>query len=320
MKKVLVTGGAGFIGYHLSKELSHDCEVFVLDNFVRGKKDELFEELLSKSNVHLLDVDLTSQGDIAKIGSDYDEVYHLASINGTENFYTIPAKLLRNNTLVNINILDWFINSGSKRILISSSSEFYADAMTHIGLRIPTPENVPFHLNDVSNPRWTYAASKLIGEMAFINYERDYNIDMRIIRYHNVYGPRMGDKHVIPNFLERVYNNANPFNILGNNTRAFCFVSDTVKATIQVMRSDECSGQTIHVGNDSEEIRMADLAKTMFEVLGHDVEIKFKPSPEGSVDRRCPDISKLRKLGFKQQVSLKQGIFLTHEYYRKVYS
>ena len=317
MKKVLVTGGAGFIGYHLSKHLiSRGVDVTLVDNLFRGKMDYLFSDLLKESNLKFVNLDLTNPTSFKRLDCAYDYVYHLAAINGTEYFYKMPDAVLRTNILTAINVLDWFTKSNCGKILFTSSSETYAGTMTRFGLPIPTPEDVPLCICDVFNPRWSYAGSKIIGELLFINYARMHNLDMSIVRYHNVYGPRMGYSHVIPNFLLRIYDGIKPFPIYGSTQRAFCYVDDAVKATELVMTNKNCSGKILNIGNNLEEITTIDLAKLMFEILNYHAEISVGPEPEGSVGRRCPNIDKLTELtGYCPEVPIRTGLSLTHDYY-----
>ena len=319
MKKVLVTGGAGFIGYHLSKHLAKEGnEVTVVDNLFRGKMDNELEELIKMENVKYVEADLTDYKSFENLDGDYDYVYHLAAINGTKYFYEIPDKVLRTNILSAINILDWFVKSKSKKILFTSSSETYAGAMRKFELDIPTPEDIPLCIEDIKNPRWSYAGSKIIGELLFSNYAKKHDFDMTIIRYHNIYGPRMGYEHVIPEFLLRTYKKTDPFPVYGNASRAFCYIDDAVEATKLVMENKNCNGEVLNIGNDLEETSIVDLAKTMFEVLNYTAKIEINPAPEGSVNRRCPNINKLKKLtGYKPKFNLKKGIELTHKYYYK---
>ncbi|MDD2778114.1 MAG: NAD-dependent epimerase/dehydratase family protein [Methanocellales archaeon] len=321
MKKILVTGGGGFIGCHLSKHLANEGnEVMIVDNLFRGRMDDELKEILKMENVKYTEADLTNSKSFEKLDSDFDYVYHLAAINGTRYFYEIPDEVLRTNSLATINILDWFVKSECKKILFSSSSEVYAGAMRKFGLPIPTPEDVPLCIEDVQNSRWSYAGSKIIGELLFINYAKKHDFDMTIVRYHNIYGPRMGYEHVIPEFLLNIYKNIDPFPVYGNTSRAFCYIDDATEATELVMKNKNCNGEVLNIGNDLEEISMVDLAKTMFDVLGYGATIDVKSAPEGSVDRRCPNINKLKKLtGYKPKINLKKGIELTHRYCYKYF-
>ncbi len=318
MKKALVTGGAGFIGFHLVKELAKNQQVTIVDNFARSKKDQEFEELLEKENVSFIQADLTNQNDYSKFDS-FDFVYHLAAINGTENFYKIPDKVIKVGVIGTINMLDWFVQQKKGKFLFSSSSETYAGTLNLLkeNFPIPTPENIPLTIENPENPRWSYGASKIMSEVTIHSYARLHDFDYSIIRYHNIYGPRMGNQHVVPEFIERILKKKNPFRIFGGQeTRAFCFIDDAVKATKLVMENNT-KGQTIHIGKSDEEIKIIDLAKKLFEVSGFNPEIEIKEAPEGSVKRRCPDTTKLASIGFKAQTNLDKGLTETFQWYKK---
>lgn len=320
MNKVLITGGAGFIGFHLAKYLAEEKnEVTICDNLFRGKMDSELKELLERENVNYIECDLTDSKELDKLDKDYDEVYHLAAINGTKNFYEIPDVVLRVNTLATINILDWFIQTKGKKIVFSSSSEAYAGTMRKFGIKIPTPEDVALCVEDVNNARWSYGGSKIVGELFFINYARKHNFDMSIIRYHNIYGGRMGYDHVMPEFCIRIINKEDPFIIYGGKeTRAFCHINDAVKATELVMKSDKVNNEIIHVGNDADEISIKELAEKMFKITGFEPSLDIHPAPKGCVQRRCPDISKLKTLtGYEPKVLLDDGLKDIFSWYEK---
>lgn len=314
MSKILVCGGAGFIGYHLVKRLAKDKrnKIWVLDNFERGGNDKEFKSL--PKNVKHINKDILENTEIILCSSlvmPFDEVYHLAAINGTKNFYERPCDVLNVNVIGTINILNWFVASKSKKLLFTSSSETYAGTKDK---KIPTPEDVPLTIEDVTNPRWSYAGSKIIGELFCLNYAKKYKKQISVIRYHNIYGPRMGNDHVIPEFCKRI--KENPFKIYGGTeTRAFCYVDDAVEATIKVMRSKKTNGKIIHIGNDKEEIPIITLAKKMCQIAKKNPKFKILPAPKGSTKRRCPDITKLRKLGFEPNINLESGLKKTMQWY-----
>lgn len=316
----LVTGGAGFIGFALSKALAEKgYSVTIADNLFRGRKDAEFEELCSRPNVSFINSDLTKPESFPRLGKPdgYDYVYHLAAINGTRLFYEMPEEVLRVNILACINLLDWFKGAKKSKVLFSSSSETYAGTVAMGKAKIPTPETVPLSVQDVKNPRWSYAGSKILGELLFINYARKHGFPFSIVRYHNIYGPRMGTEHVIPEFILRAGRREDPFTIKGGSqTRAFCFVDDAVRATIAVMESPRASGEIIHIGNDREEIKISNLAKKVFSACGYRPKLKMLPPPKGSVARRCPSTSKLLSLtGFRARVPLGEGLKKTAGWY-----
>lgn len=321
-KKVLITGGAGFIGFHLANHLSNQTnyEVTILDNFARGRDDDDFKKLLEKKNIHFIEGDITLPATFEKIGTDYDYVYHLAMINGTGNFYSIPDKVIKVGIIGTINVLDWFVKQKNGKLLFSSSSEAYAGALKLLGEKfpIPTPEEVPLVVDDPTNVRWSYGASKIIGEVAMHAYAKAHGMkNFVIIRYHNIYGPRMGFEHVIPQFIERIVKKENPFKIMGGDeTRTFCYIEDGVRATQLIMEREETNGKTIHIGRSDGELSIIDLAKKVFAVANFNPKIEILPAPQGSVKRRCPDVTKLNSLGFTSKIILDEGIQKSYDWYK----
>jgi UDP-glucose 4-epimerase len=315
MKKVLITGGAGFIGYHLAKRLSSQGHsVTITDNFFRSKHDADLSGLLTRKNVKLIKADLTERKNWKKLGGGYDYVYHLVGINGTKLFYEIPHEVLRIGILTTIYGLEWFRDHNKKKdakILYTSSNEAYAGALEAFGnLPLPTPEDVPLVISDTYNPRWSYGGQKLIGELLFIHYAKAYNFRMSIVRPHNFYGPREGYEHVIPDIITRVMDRIEPFPIYGTeNTRDFCYIDDAVEAIQMVMESKKTDGGTYHIGA-KEEVKIKDLVEMIFDTMDwRPKKILVKNSPVGSVKRRMADVSKIKKhTGWKAKTPLKKGL------------
>jgi UDP-glucose 4-epimerase/UDP-glucuronate decarboxylase len=320
-RKILVTGGAGFIGLHLCQRLARDPDnqVVLADNFIRGRLDPDLERLAECANVRLVTGDLTQRAVFEEIGQGYDEVYHLAAIIGVRNVLSRPHEVLRVNCLAVLNLLEWFAAGGGRRLLFASTSEAYAWTLQFYDLPIPTPEDVPLSITDCREPRASYAGSKILGEMMVSQYGAAYRKPYIIVRYHNVYGPRMGNQHVIPELYQRAAGGENPLTVFSaDHTRAFCYVSDTVAATILAMRTDAACGLTINIGNDEEEIAIAKLAARLLSVSGIDAVIRPGISRHDPITRRCPDISLARRiLGYRPQVNLDEGLARTLAWYAR---
>lgn len=319
MKKVLLLGGAGFIGLNIAKQLvdKGNCEVTIADNFFRGKKDDQLKELSSSVNVKVISADLTQRKEYEKFDKDYDHVYMLASVVGVKYTEEMPDEIIRINTLLILNTLEWLKQSSCEKVLFTSTSECYAGTIEAFGYDIPTPEDIPLCIEDITHPRFTYAVTKMLGESGFVQYASKHGFDCSIVRYHNIYGPRMGFKHVIPQVTQRFYEGEDPFKIYGyDQTRAFCYIDDAVRATIQTMESENTNGEILHIGNMDDELKIEQLIKYMGDLHGFDGQFDLVKAPSGSVSRRCPDISKVQNLlGYEPKVNWKTGVQNTYDWY-----
>jgi nucleoside-diphosphate-sugar epimerase len=244
-------------------------------------------------------------------------VHHLAFVNGTGFFYSAPELVLDVGVRGMVNVIDACRKQGIGKLVLASSSEVYQTPPN-----IPTDESAPLVVPDVLNPRYSYGAGKLISEVMAINYGRKYFERVLIFRPHNVYGPDMGFEHVIPQFALRIKKlgpqqpgSRLPFEIqgTGEETRSFCFIDDLV-AGVMVMRDKGEHLGVYHIGT-TEEVSIADLARRIAELADSEIElIAGKPAPGGTL-RRCPDISKLAKLGYKPRVPLNDGLEPTVDWY-----
>ncbi|WP_131197016.1 NAD-dependent epimerase/dehydratase family protein [Lichenihabitans psoromatis] len=317
MTKVMITGAAGFLGFHLARSLSSrpGFQVICVDNFIRGESDKYFSELISKPNVTFINCDLNEASSQSMLPIDVDYIYHLAALNGTQNFYERPLEVIRCSTLPTMHLLENYGQHGTlKRFLFAGTSESYASTVTRFGWPVPTDEGVPLCIDDVMNPRWSYAASKIHGEVLTAQAGRVYNIPFTIVRFHNAFGPRMGDKHVIPDFLTRA--KLGRFELFGHeDTRSFIYVDDAVSATVNVAENARCVNQIMNVGG-ANEISILSLAREMMRVRNFEGDIILHPSPVGSVKRRAPDLGKLQEYtGFTEKVDLAQALAITADYY-----
>lgn len=171
---------------------------------------------------------------------------------------------------------------------------------------------------DVTAPRFAYATSKLLGEAAVLHGARAVGARAVVGRFHNVYGPRMGADHVVPEMSLRAIRGEDPFRVPGaDQYRAFCHVDDAVEAMIRLMATGQAAGEIVHIGNDAEQTNIADLAKLVLRVAGAHASLRPEPAPAGSVHRRCPDLGKLRRLtGYQPRVALEDGVSQTFAWYR----
>ncbi len=320
-RRALITGGAGFIGFHLATALADtgEYEVVLVDNFRRGRRDQELEQLLRRPSVSLVECDLAQQGATQRLGAGFDEVYHLAAVIGVRNVLERPHEVVRINALATLHLLDWFVAGGGKKLLFASTSEVYAWTQLFYPLPVPTPESVPMALTDLANPRSTYAGSKIFGELAVTHICRAYRKPFVIVRFHNVYGPRMGYEHVIPELYYRARQGQNPLVVYSpDHSRAFCYIQDAVELIMRLMRSPVGDGQTFNVGNDTEEITMLQLAERVLRIAKLKRDIVGQPAPHDPIKRRCPDMTKARTLlGYAPKVNLDIGLAWTLAWYDK---
>ncbi len=318
-KKVLLLGGAGFIGFNIAKFLGNKgtYDISIADNFFRagGKIDELLQQLVDKHNIQIFKGDFTQPNAFEQLAKDYDYVYMLASVVGVDYVNKMPHEIIRINTALIYNTLEWLRHSKCGKVLFTSTSECYAGAIEAFDYAIPTPESVPLTIQDIGHPRFTYAVTKMLGESGFINYSRQLGFECSIVRYHNVFGPRMGFKHVIPHIVQRFRNNENPFKLYGHDqTRSFNYIDDAVEGTVLTMEKGG-NGEVYHIGS-MEEITIEELVKYTGELLGFKDEYVYAPTYPGSVARRCPDITKATKeLGYEAKVDWKTGLEKTVKWY-----
>ena len=322
-KNILVLGGAGFIGGNLVEEISKNSEarITVADSFLRGGNDPFFNELIKKENIDFIEEDFTKPESFDLLRNDYDQFYMLASLVGVKNSIENPHEILRINTSLIMNSLNWLANSKIKKVLFSSTSENYSGTVETFNYKVPTPEEVPLTISDISNPRSTYAVSKILGESGFLNFSNIFNFECTIVRYHNIFGPRMGFQHVIPNLVKRfLVDKERPFKIYGGNqTRSFCYISDAVDATLLAMNSNISNKQIYNIGNN-EEITIDSLVKEIGTYFKYKDRYIDKKPFLGSVTRRCPDIAKVKKdLSFYPVVHWKDGLIETLKWYENFY-
>ena len=322
-KKVLILGGAGFIGMNIIKTLGekYNSSITIADNFFRGKMDDDLNSLVKKYNVRVISADLTKYSSFNQFESDYENVYMLASVVGVEYTMQMPNELIRINTMLIMNTLEWLKNSNCKRVLFTSTSECYAGSIEKFSYQVPTSEIVPLCIENISNPRFTYAVTKMLGESGFLNYAKVFGFECVIIRYHNVYGSRMGFKHVIPQVVKRFLDKESPFKIYGHNqTRAFNYIDDAVNGTIEAMENEKSNGQIFHIGDMNAEISINTLVRYIGSLLNYKGDYIYEKAHSGSVSRRCPDTRKAQKiLNYKAQTDWKKGIKLTVDWYVKYF-
>jgi nucleoside-diphosphate-sugar epimerase len=256
-------------------------------------------------------------GALDGLSRDWDQVFMLAAVVGVRNVERDPARVIRTNTLALQHLLDWLPAAG-ETLVFASTSEVYAGSVA-LGLAaVPTDEEVPLTIPDAGAPRTAYALSKILGEAAVSHAGRARGLRWVTVRYHNVYGPRMGTDHVIPELVLRALRREDPFRVYGaRQRRAFCHVADAVEATLRLAAAEDARGRVVNVGNDAEETVIEDLAALVLRQAGYRPAVEHVPAPAGSPERRCPDLGRLRALtGFAPKVPLEAGVTETFDWYR----
>lgn len=315
--KVLITGGVGFLGGHLARSLAlegHD--VTLLDNFRRGVRDHFIDSCINELGVKVMQADLLDEATLEHLPNDFTHVYHLAAIIGVVYVLQRPYEVLADNTKMTDNVIRLCHRQEKlQRLLFSSTSEVYAGSLIYIDMLIPTPEITPIALTGLDQPRTSYMLSKIYGE-AMCNMS---GLPVTNVRLHNVYGPRMGMSHVIPELLFKAWKakDGDRLDVSSvDHSRTFCYVSDAVRMIRALAEADSGLRQTVNIGNESPEISIGELAKVVASTVDRNLKLVPQPATPGSPSRRCPKTGLLKELtGVSGEVSLKEGVRQTYDWY-----
>lgn len=302
-KTYLVTGGTGFIGSNICNMLLKEgFNVNIFDNNFRGKFKRI--DTKNKKNFKFFKGDIRNKKELLKSFNKVDAVIHLAYVNGTKYFYKNPTLVLDVAIKGLMNVIDLSIKKNIKEIYIASSSEVYQTPF-----KVPTDENEMMKIPNVMNPRYSYGGGKILSELVGINYGRKYFKKLIIFRPHNVYSEDMGNEHVIPEFIKKFKNLKNKnFKIIGtgNEIRSFIHIDDFVNAFRIIMKK----GKHLNIYNigTNEKVKIRDLAKKLSSIFNKKIKIIKSSSHVGGTNIRIPNIKKIKKLGFKQTISLNEGL------------
>jgi UDP-glucuronate decarboxylase len=308
--RILVTGGAGFLGSHLCDRLVETgADVLCLDNFFTGSKVNI-RHLVDRKNFEVIRHDL-----VEPIFLEVDQIYNLASPASPVHYQYNPVKTVKTNVMGTINMLG-LAKRVKARILQASTSEVYGDPQQH-----PQEETYWGHVNPIG-PRSCYDEGKRVAETLMMDYHRQNQVDIRIARIFNTYGPRMAvsDGRVVSNFIVQALGD-NPITIYGDGsqTRSFCYVSDMVEGLVRMMNCDDLTGP-VNIGNPRE-FSIKQLAELVLEITQPKSEIVYKPLPEDDPIQRCPDITLAKeRLKWEPVVALQEGLEKAIEYFREVLS
>jgi UDP-glucuronate decarboxylase len=305
--RVLVTGGAGFLGSHLCERLlAEGQEVICMDNFYTGRKKNV-QHLFGNPNFEVIRHDITEA-----ILLEVDRIYHLACPASPVHYQSNPVKTIKTNVMGTINMLG-IAKRVKARILFASTSEVYGDPNVH-----PQTEDYWGNVNPIGI-RSCYDEGKRAAEALMMDYHRQNRVDIKIVRIFNTYGPRMlaDDGRVVSNFIVQALRNEN-ITVYGegSQTRSFCYVDDLIDGMIRMMNSENFVGP-VNLGNP-EEYTILELAKKIIAMTGSQSKIAFMPLPSDDPKQRMPDITLAGKqLGWKPEVLVDAGLKRTIEYFRK---
>ncbi|MBQ3336963.1 MAG: SDR family oxidoreductase [Selenomonadaceae bacterium] len=309
MKRVLVTGGAGFLGSHLCDRLIADGhEVICLDNFFTGKKKNI-AHLLSNPSFELMRHDV-----IQPIYAEVDWIFNLACPASPVHYQRDPVRTIKTNVMGALNSLGC-AKQNQARVLQASTSEVYGDPKVH-----PQPESYRGAVNPIGI-RACYDEGKRTAETLFFDYHRQHGLDIRVIRIFNTYGPRMtaNDGRVVSNFIVQALRGED-LTIYGDGTqtRSFCYVDDLIDGIVRMMNVENFTGP-VNLGNPGE-FTMLELAELVLKLTGSKSKIIYKPLPQDDPTQRCPviDLAK-EKLGWAPKIKLEDGLKLTIKYFRENY-
>lgn len=300
MNKILVTGGAGFIGSSLAEKLAADKNnsLVIIDNLSTGSIDKIPDS--PHNNVRFIKCDVNEWRDVSGImySQSFDYVFHYAAVVGVTRTLENPVKVL--NDLAGIHHLLYLAkNSGVKRVYFSSSSEVYGESFHFPQHEETTP----------LNSRLPYAIVKNASESYLKAFQQEYGLEYTIFRFFNTYGPRQTKDFVISKFISRALKNE-PIELYGDGlqTRTFCYIDDNVDACLGAFNNNLYVNDVVNIGGD-EEIHIADIAKLIVKLTNSKSEIlNLPPLPEGDMTRRKPDISRMRKLLSREPISLEEGM------------
>ena len=306
MKTILVTGGAGFIGNHLCRKLLENSDNYVicLDNLYTGNLDNI-KDLITNQRFEFIRHDITE-----KILLEVNEIYHLACPASPKFYQNNPIKTLKTNVIGSINVLG-IAKRVNAKVLLTSTSEIYGDPLEH-----PQSENYNGNTNMIGI-RSCYDEGKRAAETLFMDYRRQHNIDIRICRIFNTYGPNMSknDGRVVSNFINQAINNED-ITVYGNGnqTRCLCYVEDTVEGIIKLMNSNYKF--PINIGSDNE-MTINDIAEKIVLLTDSQSKIVQKKLPEDDPKKRCPNLEKANTiLNWVPKTTLENGLMKTINYFK----
>ncbi|CAG5086616.1 UDP-glucuronic acid decarboxylase family protein [Parvicella tangerina] len=309
MKRVLITGAAGFLGSHLcDRFIKEDCYVIGMDNLITGRIENI-EHLFKEENFHFVNHDVSNY---VHVPGELDYILHFASPASPIDYLKIPIQTLKVGSLGTHNLLGLAKAKGA-RMLIASTSEVYGDPLVH-----PQTEDYWGNVNPIG-PRGVYDEAKRFQEAITMAYHRFHGVETRIVRIFNTYGPRMrlNDGRVLPAFIGQALRGED-LTVFGDGsqTRSFCYVDDLIEGIYRLLKSDYV--EPMNIGNP-DEISIADFAEEIIKLTGTDQKVIYQPLPQDDPMQRQPNIDRAKKiLSWEPQVSRQEGLKITYDYFKSL--
>jgi nucleoside-diphosphate-sugar epimerase len=319
MKSVLITGGAGFIGLNVARAFVADgVAVHLVDNFSRGNDDAELAALRTSSGVELIKLDLSAEGATDALGTSYDAILHFAAILGVAKVSGSPYETLTLNVMLTREALRLARRQTNLRAFVfASTSEIYAGSLLSGLLQFPTPEDSIIALPPLTAARTSYMLSKLFGE-AMVHQA---GVPSIIVRPHNVYGPRMGANHVVPELIKRM-RMSKPGSVIRifspTHSRTFCYIDDAVELIKRLVSNPRAIGEVWNIGTEAPEYQMLEVAAIIRRLMGANLNLVGGEDTIGSPTRRCPSMARTNALtGLHERVSLEEGVARTLDWYQQ---
>jgi UDP-glucuronate decarboxylase len=311
-KRVLITGGAGFIGSHITEKLmTTSCSITLYDNLRRNS----ISAMRLPKNVHLVSGDVLNYANVKAAVKDADVIFHLAAVAGITTVTKSPITTMKINLIGTYNLFQAIeeANQDIDRIVLASTSEVYGK-YSFLGNEEGFTSQGP-----VSEPRWCYATSKLAAEHLAHSYFLEKNIPVTNLRYFNVYGPRQTGESAMHNFIEKA-RQEETLTIYGDGlqVRSWCYVQDAVEGTLLAASQKKAIGEVFNIGNPKTAITIASLAELIVRLAGSKSKIHYVPKDFADVELRIPDITHAKKvLGFSPKIDLEEGIKRTIKWFKE---